>query len=221
MDAGLRRAWTEIVTAGDYDSHMLAVGQARAGAELTQWLILSSAPPPDSRIAIAGAGTGQMLEFLDPELLRPYRLTFSDLNPVFLARLRERLARCGLEAETVEDDIERTRLEPGAAVLVATLLLEHIDWRRGAAALAALRPSACGVVLQENPPGMATAVTPGRQIPPSLASALEIGRPVLVPKVELIGLMSTLGYTCRETGARDVADGKRLIALRFTPEADD
>jgi hypothetical protein len=216
MDAGLRRAWSEIVTAGDYDSHMLAVGQARAAAELTRWLVASSSLAPGSRITIAGAGTGQVLDFLDPAMLRAYRLTFSDLNPVFLARLRERLARCGLEAETIEDDIESTALAPGAALLIATLLLEHIDWQRGAEVLAALRPSACGIILQENPPGMATAVTPGRKIPASLATALEMGRPVLVPKVELIALMGALGYGCRETGAREVADGKRLVALRFT-----
>jgi hypothetical protein len=216
MDAGLRRAWTEIVTGGDYDSHMLAVGQARGAAELTRWLIASSAPPPGSRITIAGAGTGQALDFLDPALLRPYRLTFSDLNPMFLARLRERLAHYGLKGETIEDDIERTALQPGAALLIATLLLEHIDWRRGGEVLAALRPSACGIILQENPPAMTTAVTPGREIPASLASALEIGRPVLVPKPDLITLMDTLGYACRETSVRDVADGKHLVALRFT-----
>jgi hypothetical protein len=217
MDNGLRRAWTEIVTADDYDAHMLAVGQARAAAELTRWLIDSAAPAPGSRIAIAGAGTGQMLDFLDPALLRPYRLTLSDLNPAFLARLRERLARRGLDAETIEDDIENTALAPGAALLVATLLLEHIDWRRGAEAFAALRPAACGVILQENPPGMTSSLTPGRTVPASLARALEIGRPTLVPNEELISFMSTRGYACRETGLREVADGKRLVALRFTP----
>jgi hypothetical protein len=217
MDAGLRRAWTEIVTADDYESHMLAVGQARAAAELTRWLIISAAPAPGARIIIAGAGTGQMLDFLDADLLRPYQLTFSDLNPTFLARLRERLARRGLDAETVEDDIENTALAPGAALLVATLLLEHIDWRRGAEVFAALSPAACGIILQENPAGMITAVTPGRTIPASLAKAVEIGKPALVPREELISLMSTLGYACREIGHREVADGKRLAALRLAP----
>jgi hypothetical protein len=217
MDAGLRRAWTEIVTADDYESHMLAVGQARAAAELTRWLIVSAACRPGDRITFAGAGTGQMLDFLEAELLRPYRLTFSDLNPAFLERLRERLARGGLDAETVADDIENTALAPGAALLIATLLLEHVDWRRGAEVLAALRPAACGIILQENPPDMTAAVTPGRRIPPSLARAVEIGTPTLVPREEFVALMNRLGYACLETGFREVADGKRLVALRLMP----
>ena len=35
MDPELRRAWTEIVTADDYERHMAAIGQAQAAAELT------------------------------------------------------------------------------------------------------------------------------------------------------------------------------------------
>src|SRR5579883_144987 len=104
MDAGLRRAWTEIVTPEDYEAHMLAVGQAQAAAELTRHVISTAAPAPGARIVFAGAGTGQMLDWLDPDMLRPYRLTFSDLNPVFLARLQQRLARHGLDGETIEDD---------------------------------------------------------------------------------------------------------------------
>ena len=51
MDAELRRAWTEIVLADDYEEHMAAIGQAQAAAELTRWLIGSAAPAPGSRQA--------------------------------------------------------------------------------------------------------------------------------------------------------------------------
>jgi len=213
MDPALRRAWTEIVTAEDYELHMASIGQAEAAAELTASILHAAAPAPGSRIVIAGAGTGQMFDFIDPALFRPYRLLCSDLNPAFLARLGERLLRRGLEAELVEDDIECTALEPEPALLLATLLLEHIEWRRGVEVFAALRPASCGIILQENPPAMTSAVTPGRTLPPSIAKAVETAHPVLVPKDELVAAMCLRGYPCRFAAERPVADGKRLAGL--------
>ncbi len=215
MDPGLRRAWTEIVTAEDYDLHMASIGQAQAAAELTAWLVESATLPAGARITIAGAGSGQMFDFLPPAVFSPYRLTCADLNRKFLARLRERLNRHGLTAEIVEDDIERTVLDPGPDLLLATLLLEHIDWRRGVEAFGGLRPGACGIILQQNPPDMTTAVTPGRILPPSLAKAVETGHAKLVAREELVQAMAAHEYECRDTAVRDVADGKRLIGLRF------
>jgi SAM-dependent methyltransferase len=216
VDPNLFRAWTEIVTADDYEEHMAAIGQAQAAAELTRHLIQAAALRHGGRIAIAGAGTGQMFDYLSPEIFRPYRLTFADLNPAFLARLRERLVTLGLEAETVEDDIERTALAPRPDLLIATLLLEHIDWRRGVEAFAGLRPGSCGIIIQENPPDMNTAVTPGRRLPPSLAKAVENAHPALVPRDRLIAAMAAHGYACRDSAVRDVPDGKRLVALLLT-----
>ena len=102
MDPSLRQAWTEIVTADDYEEHMASIGQAQAAAELTEHLIRSASLTAGGRITIAGAGTGQMFDFQAPAIFRPYRLTCTDLNPTFLSRLRERLARHGLEAEIVK-----------------------------------------------------------------------------------------------------------------------
>ena len=215
MDPELRCAWTQIVTADDYEEHMASVGQAQAAAELTAHLIHSASLRPGSRILIAGAGTGQMFDFLDPEVFRPHRLTCADLNPAFLARLRERLVRHGLEAEIREDDIEQTQLTPGPDLLLSTLLLEHIDWRQGLDAFAHLRPRTCGIVLQENLPNLTTAVTPGRRLPPSMAKAVENAHPALVPREDLIAAMTARGYACRETNVRDVLDEKRLVGLLF------
>ena len=215
MDPELRRAWTYIVTADDYEEHMASIGQAQAVAELTQHLVHSASLRPGSRITIAGAGTGQMFDFLDPAVFRPHRLTCADLNPVFLARLRERLEKYDLEAEILEDDIERTALAPGPDLLLSTLLLEHIEWLRGVEAFARLRPRTCGIVLQENPPNMSSAVTPGRHLPPSLAKAVETAHPTLVPRDDLIAAMTGRGYRCRASAVRKVADGKQLVGLLF------
>lgn len=216
MDAGLRRAWTQIVTIDDYDQHMARIGQAQAGAGLTCQIIRSANPPAGGHVVIAGAGTGQALDFADPALFRPFRLTFTDLNPAFLARLAQRLAKHGIVASVLEDDIEQTKIEPGPDLLLATLLLEHIDSRRGVEAIAGLRPAACGIVIQENPEGMTSAITPGRQIPPSIAKAFEIAHATLVPRHDLVAAFAAHGYACRDTWAREVADGKKLVALLFS-----
>ncbi len=215
MDPELRRAWTEIVTADDYEEHMAAIGQAQAAAELTVWMFEAAGLAEGDAVTIAGAGTGQMFDFLDAGIFRRYRSTFADLNPVYLARLRERLARHGIAAEVVEDDIEQTRLAPGADLLGATLLLEHVDWRQGVESFGRLRPRTCGIVIQENPAGMNTAVTPGRRVPASIATAMQTAHATLVAPDALIEAMGANGYGLRARESRGVADGKRLVALLF------
>jgi Methyltransferase domain len=213
MDSALQLAWTQIITAEDYEAHMAAIGQAQAAAALTREIIQSAGPPEGGRIVIVGAGTGQMLDSLDASLFRPFRITCTDLNQSFLARLKERLAEHGLTALVFEEDIEHTTLEPEPDLLLATLVLEHIDWRLGVESFAALRPAACGIIIQQNPPGMISAVTPSRRVPPSIAKAVEIAHATLVPEDELLAAFDALGYTPRAIWSRDVADGKRLIAL--------
>jgi len=219
MDAALRRAWTEIVTPDDYEQHMAAIGQAQAAAELTGVLLSAAGLAPGERVAIVGAGTGQVFDFLSPDTVLPYRLVCTDLNAAYLARLRGRLQRGGIEAAIAVDDLERSALGAGIALIIATLVLEHIDWRRGVAELARLSPRICGVILQENPAGMASAVTPGRRLPASLAQAVETAHPVLVPGEELTAAMSVCGYRLRKSDVREVADGKRLAALLFAQKA--
>ena len=156
-----------------------------------------------------------MFDLLDPALFRPFRITCTDLNRSLLARLEERLVRCGLNATVLEDDIEHTELEPEPDLLLATLLLEHIDWRRGVEVFAGLRPATCGIIIQENPEGMTTAVTIGRRIPPSIAKAVEIAHSTLDPHDKLLAAFEERGYKCRTTYAQEVDDGKRLIAVLF------
>jgi len=215
METGLRRAWVEVVTPEDYEAHMAAVGQAQAAAKLTRELLGRAALPEGSRLTIVGAGTGQMLELLGPEPFRPFRLMFTDLSPAFLRVLEQRLTKLRLEASVLVDDLEQTRLLPEPEFLLASLVLEQLDWREGVRALVGLRPRFCGVVLQENPPGMTSAVTPGRELPPSLTEAMAFAHPKLVPQDELIAAMDEGGFRCTFRDAVEVADRKQIIGLLF------
>ena len=215
MDEALRRAWTEIVTPADYEEHMARIGQAQAGADLTRHLLETASPCRGARVVFAGVGTGQMLDFLDVSRLRPFRLVFTDLNARFLESLKRRLAQLDLPAEVAEDDFENTALAPGPDLLIATLLLENIDWRRGVETISALRPAACGIIIQENPPEMKSAITPGRALPPSMAEAASQAHPVLVPYAQLVAAFVAHAYQQVDTSSRDVADGKRLVSVLF------
>lgn len=214
MDSNLRLAWTQIVTAEDYEEHMAAIGQAQAAAALTVELIQKAALHEGSRLVIAGAGTGHMFDFLDIDLLRPFHLICTDLNPTFLARLRARLFTRGFGAQIVADDLEHSALLMHPEFLLATLLLEHIDWHRGVEAITALQPAACGIIIQENPPGMTAAVTPGRRIPASMA-AFKIAQPKLVPHDEMLSAFEAQGYHPVFSNSREVADSKRLVSTLF------
>lgn len=215
MDPGLQLAWTQIVTVEDYDAHMAAIGQAQAAAALTGKIIECAEPLVGGRLVVVGAGTGQMLDFLDAAQFRPFRITCTDLNRRFLVRLEERLAQYGLTATVFEDNIEQTSLESGPDLLLATLLLEHIDWRMGVEAIAKLCPAACGIIMQENPPGMTSALTPGRRVPASIAKAMNTAHPTLVPQDELLAAFHARSYGLTASWQQEVADGKRLIALLF------
>src|SRR5438874_6565380 len=101
----LREAWTG-VSAADYDAHMAVVGQAEANAHLVRRL-LTDHPPPGPRLVFAGAGTGQMFDYVSPDFLRPFEVTFTDISAALLARLADRLRAIAPDwsahRETVDD----------------------------------------------------------------------------------------------------------------------
>jgi hypothetical protein len=220
MNAGSRKAWTEIVTPEDYDHHMVAIGQAQASADLVLWFLARAHPPRGSRVTVVGAGTGWMLDHVDLTSFEGLRFTFTDLSPRFLQVLRERVAAHQIAAEVLSDDIEASRLPVGMHLLIAGLVLEHIDWRIGVTSIAGLRPRFVGVVIQENPPGMTTPITPGRTLPASIEKASKVALSNLVPRQEVIRAFERLGYRCEEESVRSVADGKRLVGCLFCAAAE-
>jgi hypothetical protein len=219
MDPSLRDAWTRIVSAGDLDDHMQAVGQAQANAALVEAMVAAGPEPARRSMVFVGAGTGQMFDFVDPAFLAPYRLTFTDINPAFLARLRERLAGAALDYEAVVDDLERPALRGPFGAAVVVLVLEHVEWRRGLDGLAALRPEVLHLVVQRNPSDMASAVTPGRVLPPTIAAAAETAHPTLVDPAEVGAYLGGLGYALVARRERGVPDAKTMIGLTFAQGA--
>jgi SAM-dependent methyltransferase len=204
----LREAWTTRVTVDDYESHMARIGQAEANAYLLRDLFASASLQPGSRVLIAGAGTGQMFDYLPPDFLSAFQVTCSDVNPLFLETLRGRY-RC----ETILDDLENSRLEPGWAAIAVVLVLEHIDWRRAVLSLARLQPERILLIIQRNPPDISAAVTPGRMPPGTMRIFAVDAPPQLVPVDELLVELASRGFVLEREESRPVQDGKTMVGL--------
>lgn len=187
---------------------MAAIGQAQANAAHVLDFLSLVDPPSGARLLIAGAGPGQMFDQFSPDVFQPYRTVFSDINPRFLARLRERCPG----ALCVVDDIERSALVGPFHAVMETLLLEHVDWRKGVAALTALQANYLYLVMQQNPPDMATAVTPSRT-PPGTMRIFTHAHPQLLELPELTGALLAASYEIVSEHARAVADGKTMLGL--------
>ena len=171
----LRDAWSRTITAEDYEAHMAAIGQAQANAALVAEYLQAQPPSRHASLLFAGAGTGQMFEYVSPEILLPFNVTFTDINAGFLNRLRTRLARTpGLRYATVVDDLEHTTLSRRFDLVLEVLVLEHVQWRVALATLCKLTERELFVVIQENPPDDAMALTAIRDVPETMKVFREV-----------------------------------------------
>jgi 2-polyprenyl-3-methyl-5-hydroxy-6-metoxy-1,4-benzoquinol methylase len=215
VDAVMRQLWTEVITAEDFDQHMHEVAQAPVNAELTREMLLSCVLPRQARILIVGAGTGQMFDYVSPEFLSEFDLTFSDINPRFLTVLERRLRGARLNYRTLVDDIERTNLPSGYDAALAVLVLEHVDWRAALKNLARLDPMLMYFIIQHNPPSLSHSLGIGRPLNPSMQALATRGRSKLVPEQDLCQLAAELQYRLLRRYEREVLDGKRMLGLIF------
>lgn len=211
----LREAWTALIRAEDYETHMAAVGQAQANARLVADYFRVRPPQPGAAVLFVGAGTGQMFEFVSPSFLLPYRTTFADINPDYLERLSARLANVeDLHFSTVVDDVEQSKLAPGFELILAVLVLEHVDWRKAVAAICALASGGIFIVSQENPPGTAAPMTETRAIPGTMNIFKQLRSP-LISSDEIAAEFAQHGFALEYSDARMVADEKKMAALGF------
>ena len=205
----LRDAWRGGVKPHDYEAHMSAIGQAQANAEH----LGEFARRISGRLLVAGCGPGQFFDYLDGGALDGCRPVFCDINREFLAALR---ARCP-GAICVADDLEHSGLQATFDAACATLVLEHTDWRKVVATLARLAPLVM-IVIQLNPPEMATAVSPGRT-PPGSMIAFKHVHPNLIDERKLVAELGRLGLALEARSPKAVADGKTMLALTFERRA--
>jgi hypothetical protein len=211
----LRDAWSRTITAEDYEAHMAAIGQAQANAALVAEYLQAQPPSRHASVLFAGAGTGQMFEYVSPEILLPFNVTFTDINAGFLNRLRTRIARTpALRYSTVVDDLEHTTLSRRFDLVVAVLVLEHVVWRAALATLCNLTERELFVVIQENPPNDAMSLTAIREIPETMKVFREV-HPTRIPSSDLQSEMKKQGFRRTYSAHKMVADGKKMQALGF------
>ena len=213
MSALLREAWLT-VEPGDYEKHMAGIGQAQANAGLmAAWLGTLSG---SETVLVAGAGTGQMFDFLGAEEARPEAMVFSDWNPRFLEELRGRLEKTGRRpGETVVDNIEQTGLVGPYANVAITLVLEHVEWRLALQSLVTWGAERVLLVIQENPANLASAVTPGRTVPGTMNVFRERAAPHLIPLEELTMAMAGVGFRRERIEMAVVSDEKKMLGCWF------
>jgi len=211
----LRDAWSRTITAEDYEAHMAAIGQAQANAALVAEYLQAQPPSRHASLLFAGAGTGQMFEYVSPEILLPFNVTFTDINAGFLNRLRTRLARTpGLRYATVVDDLEHTTLSRRFDLVLEVLVLEHVQWGVALATLCKLTERELFVVIQENPPDDAMALTAIRDVPETMKVFREV-HPTRIPSSDLQSEMKRHGFRRTYAAHKMVSDGKKMVALGF------
>ena len=204
----------EVIAPEDYEAHMAAVGQAEANAHLIKDLIELHPLSKDSRLLVAGAGPGQMFDYVSPDFLLPHRVVFTDISAAFLDRLQARLAASSLRFEMVLDDVEVSRVRPVDAVALV-LVLEHVDWRKALDSLIGLGARRFYLIVQVNPPGMTDAVAPNRVLPGTLASLPPTVKSHLIDPEELGALLGNHGFVMIDRIPVPVADGKTMLGLVF------
>jgi hypothetical protein len=215
MTIRLREAWTSLVKAEDYEAHMADAGQAQANANLVVEYLRLQPTEPGATLLFVGAGTGQMFDFAPPSFLLPFDTTFTDINPEYLQRLAARLGLVeGLRHRELLDDVEDSRLRRGFKLVLGVLVLEHVDWRRAVATMCRLAEERAFVVIQENPPTLATAITLNRPIIGTM-NVFRDCSPVLIPRSEVEAEFRREGLSPRYFAERLVADDKKMLALGF------
>jgi SAM-dependent methyltransferase len=117
--------WLEIDVA-DYLGHMHspAVNQGPILNELLREALQDLRP---RTVLVVGCSDGNGLEHVDPAITRS--VTALDINPVFLARLGDRLSDHGFQLDVRCADVASATFEPAAFDLIhAALLFEYVEW---------------------------------------------------------------------------------------------
>ena len=216
MDAGERRGWMEIITAADLDSHMAAIGQAEANAKIVKQMLAEHPLSPNSRLLIAGCGTGQLFDYVKPhDLGSNVELVLTDINPSFLAKARERLQSFSrFRYSTTLDDIEDTRLKGVYESVLVVLVLQHVECGKALESLLSLSPNRLYIIEQEQDPSQ-HAVTKSKKLLDAWKRYAEVANPKLVQRQELTDFLQKKGYQVVGKYERAVPDNKTMYGFVF------
>jgi len=215
MNRKLREAWLTKIDATDYETHMATIGQAQANAEHLKEFFDRANLPPKSRVLFSGAGGGQWLEYVSPDFLWALSVTFSDINADYLRLLARRLEKFRkLTAHFQVDDVESSKLPGNYDAVIAVLVLEHVDWRKAVGTMCRLCSDRILTVIQENPPALASAVTPSRPVAGTMSVFKEV-HPFLLSKTKLAAEFAARGFVQTFQAEKSVLDEKKMLALEF------
>ena len=218
MDANERKGWTEIITAEDLDQHMANIGQAAANAKLVVRMMRESPLKRNGRLLVPGCGTGQMFDFVEPNQIGEYFFTFTDLNPLYLEELKRRLLRFpDVDYAVNADDLEETKLRGHYDGVLAVLLLQHIEWKKGIESMLGFNPERLYLIIQEQE-SEGHAMTRTRDLPASIKMFSEIANPSLVLRDELTEYLGQRAYSLSETYECVVPDNKTMVGVVFTKD---
>jgi hypothetical protein len=160
-----------------------------------------------------------MFDFLSPDILFPYRVTFTDINSHYLKRLESRVkSKAQLRLEILVDDVEHSRLPAGFELAVAVLVLEHVDWHLAVATLCRLSTGSVFVVIQENPPESPAAVVEGQPLVRTMKIFREV-HPTLVNRRGIVQEFARHGFELTYCSEKPVLYEKKMVGLGFRRKA--
>lgn len=216
MEENLRNAWTQIIVADELDDHLDDLGQAKINAQIVNEMLNDYKLPRDSKILMPGCGTGQIFDYLSPDLCKNYNLTFTDINQSFLNKLSERLSLyCVLRYRCLLDDIEETNIFETFDGIIPVLVLEQLEWEKAIDTLVNYNPQFLYLIIQEQSCNTQT-ITVNVKSRDSIRKFSEMANPQLVPRNELIKRLGLKNYKLCSIYERDVPNNKQMVGLVFS-----
>jgi len=215
MSSDLKKAWQQVLPS-DLDQHLQNIGQAQENGRLVSEMLGSLSMQLGTKTLVPGAGTGQMLDFCSIAVLSRFKITFTEINQLFLDRLRSKISAFSeLDAQVMHDDIEATNLDGPFEVVLGVLLLEHIDWEKGLRNILTLSPRHILFIVQQN--GIdGSLVTTNRETPWSIQKFSEIAKPQLVDIEKLTAWLGARGYELVKRVYADVPNAKKMVGLTYS-----
>lgn len=215
MDPGERKGWTEVITAEDFDYHMATIGQAETNSKIIREMFSEFPLPNNSKLLVAGCGTCQMFDYLEPKKIGTYQFIFSDINQSFFEVAKKRMKNFPeAEYKFVIDDIESTKINEKIDGVIAVLLLEHIDWKKGIDSFVKLKPNRIYLIIQVQD-DKKSFVTKGMKLRPSIEEFSKIANPQPVKEQELSNYLKNKSYKLIKKIKRPVQDDKAMVGLVF------